>query len=102
MPSTRELDPSTSFEAARSLKTENITKTRNGILDILRNAPRHDEKLVQSYNALSIHHIVPFASDSGIRSRRAQLVELGLVEDSGERVKTASGRMSIVWQVVNA
>lgn len=102
MPSTRELDPSTSFEAARSLKTENITKTMSGILDILRNAPRHDEGLVQSYNALSIHHIVPFASDSGIRSRRAQLVELGLVEDSGQRVKTASGRSSIVWQVVNA
>lgn len=102
MPSTRELDPSTSFEAARSIKTENITKTMSGILDILRNGPRHDSGIVHAYNALSIHHIVPFASDSGIRSRRAQLVELGLVEDSGKRVKTNSGRMSIVWQVVNA
>lgn len=102
MPSTRELDPSTSFEAARSIKTENITKTMSGILEILKNGPRHDESLEQTYNALSISGVYPYASPSGIRSRRAELVELGLVKDSGERVKTRSGRSSIVWQVTNA
>lgn len=99
MPSTRELGQSTSFQAARSIKTENITKTMSGILEILTKAPLHDEALEQTYNALSISQIYPFASPSGIRSRRAELVEMGLVVDSGERVKTRSGRSSIVWSV---
>lgn len=41
-------------------------------------------------------------SDSGARTRRCELCRLGLVEDSGERAKTASGRRSIVWRVTPA
>lgn len=102
MPNTRITDPATSFDAAMSIKTENISKTMKGILEILGNGPRHDEALEQTYNALSINKIYPYASPSGIRSRRSELVELGLVEDSGERVKTRSGRSSIVWRIANA
>ena len=39
------------------------------------------------------------ASDSGIRSRRSELAATGLVIDTGDRKKMASGRMSIVWGV---
>jgi hypothetical protein len=42
----------------------------------------------------------PMASDQGIKSRRAELVAEGFVEDSGKRVILPSGRKSIVWRKV--
>lgn len=34
------------------------------------------------------------------RARRVELVDAGLVRDSGKRAKTSSGRAAIVWEVV--
>jgi hypothetical protein len=90
-------DPQTSHEAASSVR--NVSETQLVILGILRNA-MHDEKLVAEYESLVRIGSAPMASQSGIRSRRATLVDMGLIEDTGSRVKTASGRNAIVWQSV--
>lgn len=99
MPHARLTDPSTSHEAAASVS--NVSKTRSVILSLLELSNMTDPQLVDAYNHMvSISAgIVPAASDSGIRSRRAELVDAGLVKDTGKRVKLPSGRNAIVWQV---
>ena len=91
MPSTRGTDPLTSKEA--ELSVDNVTETQDYILRVLRR-PRADFQLVEAYNA---YKRAPRASESGIRSRRAELVGRGLVVDTGARVIMPSGRRSIVW-----
>lgn len=91
MPFARTLDPSTSHEAAASVS--NLTETKAYILKAL-NHPRTDVDLVQAYRNMTG---APMASDSGIRSRRAELVASGHIVDSGARVKLPSGRSAIVW-----
>lgn len=94
MPNTRKGDPITSHEAEKSVK--NITGTQRAILAILR-LPTQDEDLIRRYEALAEKGFAPKASPSGIRSRRAELVDRGLVEDSGIKVRTKSGRNAILW-----
>jgi hypothetical protein len=88
----RKTDPETSHEAADSV--ENVTLTQEYILRALRK-PRNDSQLIEAYRG---YKTAPNASESGIRSRRAELVDSGLVDDSGKRVKMPSGRLSIVWE----
>jgi hypothetical protein len=87
----RRSDPVTSHDAAESV--DNITATQNYILRCLRR-PRVDVELVNAYRA---YKTAPRASESGIRSRRAELVDRGLVIDTGKRVRLDSGRYAIVW-----
>ena len=94
MPHARATDPSTSHAAAASVTK--ITGTQGAILRLLF-TPRMDEELVDAYYRIADQGIAPYASPSGIRSRRAELVEKGWVEDTGARVKMRSGRMAIVW-----
>lgn len=91
----RNSDPVTSHLAAESV--DNVTKTQAYILRCLRRA-RNDVELVQAYNA---YKTAPRASESGIRSRRSELVDRGLVVDTGRRVRLTSGRYSIVWGLAN-
>jgi hypothetical protein len=90
MPHARTTDPETSHEAARSVT--NITPLKREILQKLM-TPMTDKDL---YALLftSSHLIV---TESGVRSRRAELVQAGLVRDTGERHKLTSGRLAIVW-----
>lgn len=90
----RNSDPQTSHEAAASV--EGITETKQYILEALRE-PRNDHDLIQTFRSMLS---APPATDQSIRSRRAELVEDGLVEDSGQRAQMPSGRYSIVWQRV--
>lgn len=90
----RHTDPQTSHDAAASV--DDVTETKQFILEALRQ-PRNDLDLITSFKSMLG---APPASDQSIRSRRAELVDAGLVEDSGERVKMPSGRYSIVWQRV--
>lgn len=84
-------DPVTSHEAAESV--DRITETQEYVLKALRK-PRPDVELIEAYRAFKR---APRASESGIRSRRAELVDRGLVIDTGRRVKLDSGRYAIVW-----
>jgi len=66
--------------------------------------PMIDEKLIEEYQGLQIYRQLKeeqtfFASESGIRTRRSQLVKLGFVQDSGFRLPTRSGKSAIVWRL---
>jgi hypothetical protein len=87
----RNTDPVTSHLAAESVG--DVTRTQEYILKALRKA-RTDVELVEAYTNL---RTAPRASESGIRSRRAELVRKGLVIDTGKRVRLDSGRYAIVW-----
>lgn len=89
MPSARLTDPQTSHDAAKSVR--NISPLKQAILDTLQTAMT-DEELI-----LSLRFDGVMASESGIRSRRADLVREGYVEDSNGRSKTAAGRSTIIW-----
>jgi len=92
----RTTDPVTSHEAAESVK--NATPTQLIILSLLE-IPQTDEELVVNYNNLRKQHpdIVPRASQSGIRSRRAELFQIERVVPVGYAL-TESGRRAIVWE----
>jgi len=96
MPRARTTDPQTSHEAAASVK--DVTPTQTIILSLLRVA-QTDEELVTNYNNLRKQHpdIVPRASQSGIRSRRAELFQMDRVVPVGYAV-TESNRKAIVWE----
>jgi hypothetical protein len=92
-------DPSTSHRAAESV--QNITATQAAILKLLAGFPMTDEELIHYYNQQvrmgADSHDFPRASESGIRSRRAELVRKGLVYDTGSRARISTGRNAIVW-----
>lgn len=95
MPGARPTDPSTSHEAAASVK--NVTPLQAAIIGILFR-PMTDEQLIEDYRKTQtmMPRLFPEASDSGIRSRRAELVKQGLVCPVGYS-KTKSNRNTIVW-----
>ena len=92
----RKTDTETSHDAADSVK--NITETKKHILKLLR-TPKCDEQLVVMFRANGPVDL-RMTSESGIRSRRAELVREGRVADTGKRIKLASGRHAIVWMTV--
>jgi hypothetical protein len=91
MPYARTADPYTSHEAAKSVN--NVTQTQQAILQLLEK-PMTDEQLVNAYQAGSY----PAASESGIRSRRAELARKGLLVIVTTSL-TANGRKARVWTV---
>jgi hypothetical protein len=90
MPHARTTDPETSHEAAQSVT--NITPLKQEILQRLM-TPMTDADLIQVIRTGSRLLV----TESGVRSRRAELVQAGLVKDTGARVKLATGRSAIVW-----
>lgn len=95
----RHNDPITSHEAAASDLPESQSKTQLAILVILGYGPMTDTEIIRTYSDLYQFGDVPRASESGIRSRRAELVAMGKVEDSGEFRLTPSNRRAIVWRL---
>ena len=97
---TRNGMPETSFEAADSVTR--ITEKQEAILRVFKGvlSEATDEELIASYReeqqnwGLRVNQ-----SDSGIRSRRSELVRLGLIIDSGKRETLSSGRKAIVWRL---
>lgn len=94
MPNTRTTDPETSHLAEKSISK--LAETYRIILDLFgKYGPMNDEELIAQFKFESPKR----ASDSGIRSRRSELVAAERLADSGERKKMASGRLSIVWKL---
>lgn len=88
----RNSDPATSHAAADSLSSDKIRRSQLAVLGFLKaHGPMTDTGLVERY------HQTPMQSPSGLRTRRRELTDKGLVYDTGERVVLDSGRKSIVW-----
>lgn len=92
----RRTDPETSHDAAASV-TELRKRQTAVYAALLVLGPSTDERLVESYATL-----VPRLpqSPSGIRTRRSELVDRGLVRWTGDKTRIASGRLARIWEVV--
>lgn len=90
----RATDPSTSHLAAASV--HNISETQARILALYRTfGDLTDPELIEHYRAMQPDY--PTVTDQCIRSRRAELVHLGRLWDSGKRVESKTGRHHVVW-----
>ena len=94
----RTSDPATSHAAAASVNGK-LRETQNAVLRLLRlDGDLSDDQLLAAYDNRRRHDSgFPPQSPSGLRTRRRELVALGLVRDSGRRTTTYSGRAAIVW-----
>lgn len=96
-------DPSTSHEAAGSLTEEELRVSQRDVLDCFRRyGAMCDAEFLQVYRSHQGEHDWRQQSDSGLRSRRDELVDGGLMRDSGDKAPMVSGRRSIVWEVAAA
>lgn len=89
----RNTDPKESHDAADSVIE--VTATQEAIYKLLKKR-MIDQDLWTEYQKLVLSNQAPRASESGVRSRRSELVELGLVERKGT-AKTWSGRSCAIW-----
>jgi len=96
MPNTRTNDPQTSHEAAETVK--NVTQTQQAILKLLTAQQMTDEQLFPAHVRKAELGLWAYASESGLRSRRCELVRVGMVIEVS-RSKTKFGRNSIVWGI---
>ena len=88
----RHSDPDTSHDAARSLSAGKLRASQKAVLGHFRKfGPMTDTDLVNVY-------VGSPQSRSGLRTRRSELVDRGLVEDTGARKKLPTGRNAIVWR----
>lgn len=97
VPRARSSDPPTSHAAAASVGS--VSGTQAAILEIFNvYGPMSDDELVSRYQWMSeLGEAVPQASESGIRTRRSELVERREVMDLGQVRTLESGRKAIVW-----
>lgn len=93
----RRTDPETSHAAAASV-TDLRTRQQAVLSALWQLGPVTDEVLVEKYPTLWPG--LP-QSPSGIRTRRSELCDLGLVEWSGLKRPLASGRAARVWVAVH-
>lgn len=89
----RRYDPGTSFSAALLQTPEKSRGLYTAIRQILERKPMTDEELLALFQSRG-KSVTP----SGVRSRRAELVDAGWLRDSGEKRPTAAGNPSIVWE----
>jgi hypothetical protein len=90
MPVARKTDPLTSHEAAASVLEHTISETKRMILEHLTQEPATDVAIFLAWPEEEV-------SSSGLRTRRKELVDEGLVIDTGRREQLASGRWATVW-----
>jgi hypothetical protein len=95
---TRKGDPETSLAAAESVTK--ITVKQTAVLMMLRESgPATDEEISRRYVGGGL--LLTPQSESGLRTRRSELVRRGLVRNSGERRRLVSGRMATVWEATD-
>lgn len=99
MPFARLSDPQTSHAAAASISREELRDSQKAVYDLLvERGQMNDEAISSAYSVLMRDGHVPYQSESGLRTRRSELVTLGLVVDTGLTTRMRSGRMSIIWK----
>lgn len=90
----RTTDPETSHEAAESVAVRENQVRVYQVLSQL--GPSTDEWLVYCYPQYMSHPQSP----SGIRTRRKELRDKGLVRWTGRKVRGQTNRMMRVWEVI--
>lgn len=94
MATARATDPLTSHEAAESITYETATAIQKNILELfVRHKTLDDKSLVNYYRGAFDSEI----AESSVRTRRHELVEAGLIKDSGLKIKQRNGRRAILW-----
>lgn len=88
----RTTDPETSHEAA---ETVDVRTSQAEVLRLLELGPATDEELAGRAYRKGVR-----MSPSGLRSRRAELVDKGLAEHTGEHKLTKAKRRTRVWRAV--
>lgn len=84
----------TAWAAAHSLTPDQIRKSQKEVYGLFKKyGPMTDTRLLEIAAQERIEQ-----SDSGLRTRRSELVTLGLIVDSGSRDRLESGRLSILWR----
>ena len=87
----RHTDPVTSKNAAASV---NVTRGRRIVAEVMQVSKwATHEQLIDAVRACG--HTL---SDSGVRTRCRELLELGWVKPSGRFHKTKAGRSTVVWE----
>jgi hypothetical protein len=84
------------IQAAKYAIDSRVT-VKTVILKLLELSPMTDPELCQAYNQMSYIGQAPTTTDQNIRTHRAQLHRLGLVQVVGVQ-KTASGREARIWR----
>lgn len=85
-------DPATSHAAAASVTR--LSETKRRILELVAAEPSTDYEIRDRWSA----HDYPLISDSGLRTRRSELVDDGLLIDAGEVRTGPTGRAYTVWR----
>lgn len=98
-PRARRTDPEESHLAA---DTSNLAESQDAVLEALATGPRTDGDIVRHHYDMSLFFGGPKFSDSRLRTARHELVEAGLVENSGIPGSTPSGRKCATWQKVSS
>lgn len=92
----RKTDGTTSHKAAASVAR--MTRKRQDVMRAFRRyGSLTDEQLVQVYRTMDE---VTEQSESGIRTRRSELVRMELIQDTGTKRRIRSGRLAVVWGLV--
>lgn len=92
----RRTDPPTSHEAAKTVNRVpgKLRQSQRDVLDLFyRFGPMHDELLIQRAEEAGVTQ-----SDSGLRTRRRELVDLKFLEDSGQKTTTKGGGETTIWR----
>lgn len=95
-PTARSTDPATSAAAAASIK--NLRETQKQVLALFDPKPDGrqtwltDQEMIQAARDAGLQQ-----SESGLRTRRCELVHASLLRDTGLTRMTAAGRRTIVW-----
>lgn len=98
-PLARPSDPATSHAAARAI--DNLTAHQAAVLRVLRvtGRPMTDDDIAEHYARwiASGNKELPEQTASSLRTRRSELVDKGLVKDSGQRAPMRTGRPGTAW-----
>lgn len=94
----RKTDPKTSHEAAESVKLGDMSETQRAIVSLLTLRDMTDEELFLRYFQGAETGHWKHASQPGVRTRRAELVQKGVIRAKGF-AKTRFGRNCTVWGI---
>jgi hypothetical protein len=82
---------------SQKIRSVTVTSAQYEVYNVLKQfGPLPDHALVP----LAQHVVGAHQSSSGIRSRRAELADKGLVSFTGDLVRTSSGRNATVWKAL--